>query len=98
MELATPYFTMIKLRYPTRSTQCSTCIFRDNNLITAKRLNEIRSYLVSDKTHLCHTSEDKACRGGRVYQAKMWFRLGILKYPTIKALETEAIKQLNSKQ
>lgn len=88
---------MNKLRYSTRSTQCSTCIFRDSNPINPERMTEIRSYLVQGTTHICHTSKDKACRGGRLYQALLWFRMGILKYPTIKALETEASKQLNPK-
>jgi hypothetical protein len=88
---------MKTLRYSTRSTQCSTCIFRDNQAVTPQRMTEIREYLIAGTTHICHHSKDKACRGGRQYQAVMWYRLGIIKYPTIKALETEALKQLNSK-
>jgi hypothetical protein len=89
---------MKHLKYPTRSRQCATCIFRENsNVITWQRLAEIRTYLLTGTSHLCHTSPDKACKGGREYQALLWYRLGILKYPTITALEKECVKQLNAK-
>lgn len=91
------YRTMIKLKYPTRSTQCSTCIFRDNNVVTTARLDEIRTYLSNGTTHICHTSKDKACRGGRKYQAQIWHRLGYIKHATIKALDKAVLKALNKK-
>lgn len=53
----------------------------------AERLAEIQAYLLTGKTHLCHTDESRACRGGRDFQLQCWARMGLISEATDEALE-----------
>lgn len=73
---------------PAMPSQCKTCIFRPDNPMRLRpgRLGEIQAYLIEGAVHLCHTVEDRACRGGRDFQIQCWHRMGILPEPTDAAL------------
>jgi hypothetical protein len=78
---------------PGRPKQCKTCIFRYDGLrLPAERIREITDYLIKGQQHICHTSSEYACRGGRDIQLKVFCALGIIEEPT-----DEALNQANNK-
>ena len=81
---------MSKLCYQPMPRRCETCIFREDGRrveLRLGRLAEIQAYLLVGKTHLCHTDETKACRGGRDFQLQCWARMGLIAEATDAALE-----------
>ena len=78
--------------------KCKSCIFREDDQaikLSPGRKAEIQTYLLEGTNHVCHQT-DKTCRGGREFQAEMWYRLGLLKEPTVACLE-ETVNRANKK-
>lgn len=74
-----------------RRSKCRTCVFRPESQggihLAAGRRAEIEAYLLAGKNQLCHYDDNKTiCRGGRLFQLKMWHRAGIIGQPTDAAL------------
>lgn len=72
--------------------QCKTCIFRSpqegGTILHPARMMEITQYLCQGTQHVCHTNPDRACRGGRDIQLKVFVALGMIDEPTDEALRT----------
>lgn len=68
---------------------CKSCPFTENGLkLHPDKLTEIQGYLISGTNHFCHQdkSNQTVCRGGRDYQLKIWFKMGIISEPTHESL------------
>ena len=80
-------------------TKCKSCIFgqtKEAVQLSPGREVEIREYLLQGTNHICHTT-DLVCTGGREYQAEMWYRIGMLKEPTVACLE-ETVNKMGPKE
>lgn len=75
---------------------CKSCIFRTDGgavELAPGRLDEIRRYLIGDKSHYCHVT-NKTCYGGLTYQATIFYRMGIIAEATVKCFLETAAKYL----
>lgn len=77
-----------------RSNQCSGCPFLKQNqdMLPPYRWAEIYQYLFDGTNHICHSTDEHVCRGGRNWQLVIWFREGKIKAPTDDALFEEMRK------
>ena len=67
---------------------CATCPFIHTDILPAKKIAEIHTYLLSGTNHLCNSDRTNRtiCLGGRKFQLESWHRLGIISEPTAEAL------------
>lgn len=87
------------MSYPVAQTQCSSCPFRETGW------TEVRDFLMNralnEASPICHSTGPEAltkcrseepliCRGARLFQAEIFYRLGFLDAPTIEAWEKRA--------
>lgn len=76
-------------------SRCKTCIFHDGQtVVRPQRLEEIKAYLTAGTNHVCHNTP-YLCRGGREWQALMYFRMGLIEQPIVEALEAKIIEMTN---
>jgi len=75
---------------------CKSCIFRQDGNQTKLppgRLDEIKTYLLTDSSHVCHTTE-KTCYGALEFQATIFHGLGIIPDGSVKSFLETAKKYL----
>ncbi len=67
---------------------CATCPFVYTHILSAKKMAEIYTYLLSGTNHLCNSdrTNNTICLGGRKFQLTSWHRLGVISAPTSESL------------
>ncbi|ARV57994.1 hypothetical protein BZZ01_04490 [Nostocales cyanobacterium HT-58-2] len=72
-----------KIKLKLRKNQCQSCPFRRENehILSAYRWAEIYSYLLGGTQHICHSTSEHVCRGGRDWQLNVWCSMGIISEP-----------------